>query len=199
DIQFNEGSWIRSTDSQERIDYVPSLLEKNLTFALLLMKILNEYFINFFLFSIYILKTNKENEGPSTTKHRQIYERTPPPRSKAKSFDDYVDGRKVNEESVNSFESNKSRNFDHRIGNYERHFDENESPQAWKIVRCGYKIARSKWCSVEEYEEIKQYTKRLNIFDPPELVSRLLKLKSFESLGKYIKEIQISEKLNNDQ
>ncbi|CAG8740351.1 557_t:CDS:2, partial [Funneliformis caledonium] len=66
-------------------------------------------------------------------------------------------------------------------------------PEVWGIVRCGYRIAKPKWCSSEDYLEIQKFTRRATI-DCPEIISKLLKLKSLESLEHSIEDIHL---LNN--
>ncbi|CAI2175007.1 8770_t:CDS:2, partial [Funneliformis geosporum] len=46
-------------------------------------------------------------------------------------------------------------------------------PEAWRIVRCGFKIAKPKWCSNEDYSEIQRYTRRATISSRTETISRL--------------------------
>ncbi|CAB5350285.1 unnamed protein product [Rhizophagus irregularis] len=67
-------------------------------------------------------------------------------------------------------------------------------PEAWRIVRCGYKIAKPKWCSSEDYSEIQRYTRRATISNRTETISRLQRQRSLESLGQSIEEIRL---LNN--
>ncbi|PKY30615.1 hypothetical protein RhiirB3_447785 [Rhizophagus irregularis] len=67
-------------------------------------------------------------------------------------------------------------------------------PEAWRIVRCGYKIAKPKWCSSEDYSEIQRYTRRATIYNRTEAISWLQRQKSLESLGQSIEEIRL---LNN--
>ncbi|CAG8717581.1 15856_t:CDS:2, partial [Funneliformis mosseae] len=67
-------------------------------------------------------------------------------------------------------------------------------PEAWRIVRCGYKIAKPKWCSSEDYLEIQRYTRRATISNRTETISRFQRQKSLESLGQSIEEIRL---LNN--
>lgn len=60
-------------------------------------------------------------------------------------------------------------------------------PEVWGIVRCGFKIAKPKWCNAEEYAEIQSYTKRPSLKNPPKHIIELLKEKSLESLEFEIK------------
>ncbi|CAB4415978.1 unnamed protein product [Rhizophagus irregularis] len=56
-------------------------------------------------------------------------------------------------------------------------------PEVWRIIRCGFKIAKPKWLSNEEYTEIQSFTKRPSITSPPKDIIELLKIKSLKSLG----------------
>ncbi|CAB4438517.1 unnamed protein product [Rhizophagus irregularis] len=62
-----------------------------------------------------------------------------------------------------------------------------------RIVQCGYKIVKLKWCSSEDYSEIQRYTKRAIIYNRTKAISRLQR-QSLESLGQSIEEIRL---LNN--
>ncbi len=50
-------------------------------------------------------------------------------------------------------------------------------PEVWRIIRCGFKIAKPKWLSNEEYTEIQSFTKRPSIISPPKNIIELLKIK----------------------
>ncbi|CAI2171278.1 6383_t:CDS:2 [Funneliformis geosporum] len=68
-------------------------------------------------------------------------------------------------------------------------------PEVWRIIRCGFKIAKPKWLSNEEYTEIQSFTKRPSITSPPKDIIELLKIKSLKSLGLEIKKFK-RDKLN---
>ncbi|KAF0370948.1 hypothetical protein F8M41_013224 [Gigaspora margarita] len=68
-------------------------------------------------------------------------------------------------------------------------------PEVWRIIRCGFKIAKPKWLNNEEYNEIQSFTKRPSITSPPKYIIELLKIKSLESLGFEIKKFK-RDKLN---
>jgi len=68
-------------------------------------------------------------------------------------------------------------------------------PEVWGIVRCGFKIAKPKWCNSEDYSEIQEYTRRATVSHRPETISKLLKLNSIESLGLGIEEIRLANSI----
>ncbi|CAG8633478.1 7221_t:CDS:10 [Cetraspora pellucida] len=69
-------------------------------------------------------------------------------------------------------------------------------PEVWGIVRCGFKIAKPGWCSTDDYSEIQRFTRRATILSCPHIISKLLKFKSLESLGKSIEEIRFLNNFN---
>ncbi|CAG8641439.1 13014_t:CDS:2, partial [Ambispora gerdemannii] len=48
--------------------------------------------------------------------------------------------------------------------------------EVWRIVRCGFKIAKPGWCSSENYSEIQKYTRRATISNRLEIISKFLRL-----------------------
>ncbi|CAG8833086.1 5784_t:CDS:2, partial [Racocetra persica] len=68
-------------------------------------------------------------------------------------------------------------------------------PEVWRIIRCGFKIAKPKWLSNEEYTEIQSFAKRSSITSPPKDIIELLKIKSLKSLGFEVKKFK-RDKLN---
>ncbi|CAG8553180.1 5108_t:CDS:10 [Gigaspora margarita] len=56
-------------------------------------------------------------------------------------------------------------------------------PEVWKIIRCGFKIAKPKWLSNEEYTKIQSFAKRSSVTSPSKDIIELLKIKSLKSLG----------------
>ncbi|CAG8539442.1 6688_t:CDS:10 [Ambispora gerdemannii] len=71
-------------------------------------------------------------------------------------------------------------------------------PEVWSIIRCGFKIAKPKWCNDKEYAEIQSFTRRPSLTSPPKHIMELLKRqKSLESLGFEIKKFK-RDKLNTD-
>ncbi|CAG8599110.1 15768_t:CDS:2 [Funneliformis mosseae] len=70
-------------------------------------------------------------------------------------------------------------------------------PEVWRIIRCGFKIAKPRWLNNEEYTEIQSFTKRPSITSPPKHIIELLKIKSLESLGFEVKRFK-RDKLNED-
>ncbi|KAF0408425.1 hypothetical protein F8M41_008504 [Gigaspora margarita] len=68
-------------------------------------------------------------------------------------------------------------------------------PEVWRIIRCGFKIAKPKWLSNEEYTEIQSFAKRSSITSLPKDIIELLKIKSLKSLGFEVKKFK-RDKLN---
>ncbi|RUP46635.1 hypothetical protein BC936DRAFT_146697 [Jimgerdemannia flammicorona] len=66
-------------------------------------------------------------------------------------------------------------------------------PEVWGIVRCGFKIAKPKWCEKEDYAEIQSTTKRRSMTNPPELISKLLRIKSLTDLKQELDHIKLKE------
>ncbi|CAG8535386.1 57_t:CDS:2, partial [Diversispora eburnea] len=57
-------------------------------------------------------------------------------------------------------------------------------PKVWRIVCCGFKIAKPVLCSTEDYAEIQGFTRYSTISSCFETISKLLKLKTcHESVG----------------
>ncbi|RHZ90073.1 hypothetical protein Glove_8g17 [Diversispora epigaea] len=72
-------------------------------------------------------------------------------------------------------------------------------PEVWGIVRCGFKIAKPSWCSTDDYAEIQRFTRRSTISNCPETISKLLKLKTLESLKEEIEKVQLLiNEINNE-
>ncbi|KAF0459840.1 hypothetical protein F8M41_000698 [Gigaspora margarita] len=69
-------------------------------------------------------------------------------------------------------------------------------PEVWGIVRCGFKIAKPGWCNTDDYAEIQRFTRRATISSCPLIISKLLKFKSLESLGKSIEKIWLLNNFN---
>ncbi|CAG8666066.1 11436_t:CDS:10, partial [Acaulospora morrowiae] len=125
-----------------------------------------------------------------------------------------------------TFESIESTNYDFGLGNYkegteidpdlsfqetdedltmpasERFFNDDTwrhplRPEVWGIIHCGFKIAKLGWCSTDDYAEIQRLTRRATVSSCSEIISKLLKFKSLDSLEKSLKEIQLLNNFND--
>ncbi|CAG8597002.1 9147_t:CDS:2 [Dentiscutata erythropus] len=68
-------------------------------------------------------------------------------------------------------------------------------PEVWRIIRYGFKIAKPKWLSNEEYTEIQSFAKCSSITSPPKDIIELLKIKLLKSLELEVKKFK-KDKLN---